>query len=143
MRKIRIILIDDHIMTLQSLGKWLSIGGYEVIPFSEPILCPYNEKITYKCIKANECTDIFLTDFEMPKINGLELLQKQSEISCKLDIKNKAVISGAVDEEIKLQIRKLGYKFFSKPIELSELSDWLKECEKRIDLSEPLSRVEG
>ena len=141
MRKIRIIIIDDHIMTLQMMEKWLSMKGYEVIPFSEPIRCPFSEKNTDKCIKENKCADIYLTDFEMPHTNGLELLQRQSEIGCKLDIRNKAIISGSVDEEMKLQITKLGYTFFNKPIELSELSEWLKECEKRIDLSLPLSRV--
>jgi len=143
MRKIRIIIIDDHITTLQSLGKWLSMEGYEVIKFSEPVLCPYTEKITDKCVKEYKCADIFLTDFEMPHVNGLELLQKQFQIGCKLDKNNKAVISGSVDEEVKSQIRKLGYSFFDKPIELPALSDWLNECKKRIDLSQPLSRVDG
>jgi DNA-binding NtrC family response regulator len=141
MRKNKIIFVDDDSMTLELMGKWLSMRGYEVILFSEPILCPCNEKTTDKCIKEENCADIFLTDFKMPEINGLELLEKQSQIGCKLDIRNKAVISGSVDEELKLQITKLGYTFFNKPIELSELLDWLKECEKRIDLSLPLSRV--
>ena len=141
MRKIKIIIIDDHLMTLQMMEKWLSGDGYEVISFSEPIRCPFSEKNTDECIKENKCADIYLTDFEMPTINGLELLEKQSQIGCKLDIRNKAVISGSVDEEMSKQIVKLGYTFFSKPIELPELSDWLMECKKRIDLSQPLSRV--
>jgi DNA-binding NtrC family response regulator len=119
------------------------MDGYEVISFSEPVLCPYNEKITDKCNKENKCADVFLTDFEMPQTNGLELLEKQSQIGCKLDKRNKAVISGSVDDEIKSKIRKLGYTFFDKPIELSELSNWLKECEKRIDFTQTLSKVEG
>ncbi len=141
MRKTKIIIVDDHITTLKMMEKWLSMQRYEVIPFNKPILCPYNETITDQCMKEENCADIFLTDFEMPETNGLELLEKQFQIGCKLDKKNKAVISGAVDEEMISQITKLGYKFFSKPIELSELSDWLKECEKRIDISLQLSNI--
>ena len=143
MRKIRIIVVDDHVMTVQMMETWLSREGYEVVPFSEPVRCPFSEEDSNECIKKSNCADIYLTDFEMPKINGLELLEKQSQIGCKLNIKNKAVISGAVDHELKVKIEKAGYTFFDKPIELTELSDWLKECEKRIDLSQSLSRVDG
>ncbi len=62
MRKIRIIIIDDNIMTLQLMEKWLSKKGYEVVTFSEPICCSFSEKNTDECIKENKCADIYLTD---------------------------------------------------------------------------------
>lgn len=136
-------MIDDHITTLEMMEKWLSRNGYEVMPFNKPIRCPFSEPDSEQCIKENRCADIYLSDFDMPSQNGLELLQKQTRIGCKIDTRNKAIISGSVDDELKMQIRKLGYKFFDKPIELSELSDWLKECEKRVDLSQSLSMIEG
>ena len=143
MRKIRIIVVDDHKQTLDMMERWLSRDGNEVIPFNEPMRCPLNAEDTNECFKETKCADIYLTDFEMPKINGLELLKRQAEIGCKLDIRNKAVISGSMDDELKSKVRKMGYRFFDKPIDLSEVKAWLKECEKRLDLSEQLSRVDG
>jgi hypothetical protein len=39
-----------------------------------------------------------------------------------------------MDDENKEKVKKIGCIFFEKPLELSELSDWLSECEKNIDL---------
>ena len=136
MRKIRIIIFDDDVVTLRLLKILLTDRNYEVLSFNEPIICPIYEKNTGNCTKDNQCADIIITDFEMPKMNGSELLQKQSERGCKVDIRNKAIISGNIDNEN--VIKKLGYAFFKKPIELSELIEWLNECEKRVDLSLPL-----
>jgi hypothetical protein len=72
-------------------------------------------------------------------MNGIELLQKQSQRGCKLDKRNKSIISGYIDEDTNKEIQKLNYSLFDKPIELSELSCWLSECNKRIDLSIPLA----
>jgi DNA-binding NtrC family response regulator len=136
MRKPRIIIFDDDVVILRLLKILLTDKNYEVLTFNKPLICPLDEKKTDNCIKENLCTDIFITDFEMPEINGSELLQKQSKRGCMVDIRNKAVISGNIDNEN--VIKKLGYVFFKKPLELSELSDWIDECEKRVDLSMPL-----
>jgi DNA-binding NtrC family response regulator len=141
MRKLRIVIIDDDVLILHSLSRWLSKKGYEVLTFNEPQICPLDEKKTDNCIKENLCADIFITDCQMPKINGVELLQKQSQRGCKLSIRNKAIISGSTDDEVGRSIEKLGCSFFKKPIELSELHDWLNKCEKRINLSLPLAII--
>jgi CheY-like chemotaxis protein len=141
MRKPRAIIFDDHETTLLALKKWMSKRGYEVIAFNEPIICPIYEKKTESCIKENQCADIIITDFKMPRMNGIELLQYQSQRGCTLDIKNKAIISAYMDDENKKAIKKIGCIFFEKPLELSELSDWLSECEKRIDLLLPLGSL--
>jgi DNA-binding NtrC family response regulator len=141
MRKIRIIIFDDDVVILHSLEKWLSKKDYEVLTFNEPQICPIYEKKTDNCIKGNLCADIILTDFKMPKMNGIELLQKQSQKGCKLNIRNKAIISGTMENETIKLIDKIGCSFFKKPIELSELADWINECERRIDLSLPLGSL--
>jgi hypothetical protein len=74
----------------------------------------------------------------MPRMNGLELLQEQSRHGCKLTRENKAVMSGYLDEESHRKIKQLRYAFFQKPIDFSKVSAWLDECEKRVDLSQPL-----
>jgi CheY-like chemotaxis protein len=89
-------------------------------------------------MKEYPCTDIIFADIKMPRMSGIEFLEYQSQIGCKLDIKNKTIISGYIDDDSREAIERLGCSFFKKPIDLSLMSDWLHECEKRIDLSLPL-----
>jgi CheY-like chemotaxis protein len=89
-------------------------------------------------MKVNLCADIIVTDLNMPGMNGIELLQYQSQRGCNIDKRNKALVSGYSDDDLKKLINQSGYAFFEKPVELSIISDWLNECEKSIDLSLPL-----
>jgi CheY-like chemotaxis protein len=75
----------------------------------------------------------------MPEMTGLELLQRQSERGCKIDIKMKAIVSGYADEELVAKCRDLGCSFFEKPFSFSELSIWLSECERHFNLSQQLN----
>jgi len=139
MRQRRIIIFDDDVIMLRTLDECLSSMGYEVLSFNEPVICPIYSRDSNDCTTENLCADIILTDYNMPKMNGIELLQKQSQRGCKLDKRNKSIISGYIDEDTNKEIQKLNYSLFDKPIELSELSCWLSECNKRIDLSIPLA----
>jgi DNA-binding NtrC family response regulator len=141
MRKLRVIIFDDEAIVLHVLKRWLSKKGYEVITFDEPTVCPILEKKTKDCMKENQCADIIITDFKMPRMNGMELLQHQSQRGCWIDIRNKAIITAYMDNEVKNAIEKLGCSFFEKPFQLSEISDWINDCEKRIDLSLPLGSL--
>ena len=138
MRKLRVIIFDDEAIVLNMLKRWLSKKGYEVITFDEPTVCPILEKKTKDCMKENQCADIIITDFKMPRMNGIELLQHQSQRGCWIDISNKAIITAYMDNEVENAIEKLGCSFFEKPFQLSEISDWINDCEKSIDLSLPL-----
>jgi len=136
-RKPRVMIIDDEAIFLDSLKRWLSRRNYEVFTFNNPTVCPVYEKKTGNCMKENPCADIIITDFNMPGMNGFEFLQYQSQRGCKIDKRNKAIVSGYIDYETIEIINKSDYSFFEKPLDLSLMSDWLNECKKRIDLSLP------
>lgn len=142
MRKPRAVIYDDEVTILDLLSTFLSKRNYEVLSFSEPVVCPVYEKVADDCTELLPCADIIITDFRMPKMNGLELLRHQSKRGCKVDTRNKAVISGVMDDEIGKQAGGLGCAFFDKPLVLSRLSEWLISCEQRFDLSKPLCLVE-
>lgn len=77
-----------------------------------------------------------LSDFQMPGMNGLELLKQQKEKGCRLDMRNKAIMSGFINEdEADMKIQGLGCAYFKKPFLLSELAAWIRVCEERIPLS--------
>ena len=74
----------------------------------------------------------------MPQMTGIELFQLQAQRGCKIDRKMKAIMSGRTDAKFLKQCEDLGYRFFEKPFECSDLTEWLGECEKHFDLSRPL-----
>lgn len=138
MRRRRAILFDDEPSVLELLDAVLSRRGYEVMSFSEPVVCSIYENNADTCINEYPCADVIITDFNMPRMTGIQLLKKQMESGCRLSSKNKALISACLDEEAQNSIEQLGCSFLSKPFRLSTLSLWLDDCEKRIDLSMPL-----
>ncbi|UCH81861.1 MAG: response regulator [Nitrospiraceae bacterium] len=138
MRKPRAIIYDDEIILLNLFKEWLTQRGYEVLSFTEPKVCPLHEKKSDRCTQEHKCADVVITDFNMPEMTGLELLQRQCQRGCKLDTKHKAVISGVTEKRIRETIKDMGASFFQKPLIIPEFSEWLSECEKRIDLSVPL-----
>lgn len=131
MRKPRIIIFDDDTIILELLNNHFSRMNYEVQCFNQPILCP-------PCENTNPCADIIITDFQMPRINGFELLNHQTQKGCTINIKNKAIVSGALPEEHIDKVSELAGTFFEKPFSLKELDAWTKECVSRVDLSQPL-----
>jgi CheY-like chemotaxis protein len=134
LRKRRAIIYDDDLILLSMLKRFFEMRGYEVISYQEPVLCPvYNDAA--RCDHRAPCADIMLTDYRMPVMTGVDLLRAQETRGCTILARNKAVISGFLNDEAHAQVRSLGYEFFDKPLELESIGMWLDECEDRMDLS--------
>ena len=141
MRKPRAIIFDDEIILLTLFKRWMVQRGYEVLIFNEPKACQLYAKHSDKCTQVYKCADVVITDFNMPNMTGLEMLQIQHQRGCKLDVKQKAVISGDIESENKKMIKEMGVSFFQKPLIIPDFSDWLSGCEERMDLSAPLGNL--
>jgi len=135
MRKPRILLFDDDNMLLEVLHYYFSARNFEVQSFSEPVLCPLAQNSSF-CL--NPCADIIITDFQMPGMNGVELLHYHTQRRCPINVKNKAIMSGAFPDDCLDKMKGLADTFFQKPIHMQELDDWTKKCISRNDLSLPL-----
>lgn len=138
MRKRRAIIFDDEPIVLEILEMFLSKRGYEVFSFPEPIVCPVFRNNDRHCHNDKPCADIMISDYKMPVMTGFELLKRQKEKGCGLDIRNKAIISGYFDDRDEANIDQLGCAFFRKPFRLEELWTWIKACEERMPLSMPV-----
>jgi CheY-like chemotaxis protein len=139
MRKPRAIVCDDDDVILDVFRRILEAAGYEVFAADTPVTCAFYKEHVDGCPQHNQCTDILITDYAMPGMTGLELLETQHHGGCKLTSKNKALMTGADDAAIRKRTEALGCHFFPKPLLISTLLAWLRECEKRFDLSEPLA----
>lgn len=140
MRKPRVIIFDDEIFVLGMLKDFFRMRGYEVLSYDNPTsICPIYGDDGDVCRNEHPCSDIMITDFNMPGVNGVELLEFQARKGCRLDIRNKSVISGYIDDANMRRVYELGCNFLHKPFTLYALTEWLSECEKRLDLEAPLA----
>ncbi len=77
---------------------------------------------------------------KMAKMSGLKLIKKQLEGGCKGATQNKLVLSTSVRKNREIAFAKeLGCKVIMKPFKVSEISEWIDECEKKIDPNRKLA----
>lgn len=138
MRKRRALIFDDEVAILMLLQRFLEDRGYETLVFEEPSVCPVYGQDVKSCGNLHPCADIMITDLKMPRMTGVEMLRLQAERNCRIDIRNKAVISGMLDAKEEEEVARLGCSFFKKPFRFFEIIPWLDACETRIDLDRPL-----
>ena len=139
MRKPRAIICDDDHQILELFRSILEQRGYEVLTAETPVTCAFYSDHADSCPQHDRCTDILITDNSMPGMTGLELLEIQHRRGCKLTSRNKALMTGSADPEMKDKAADMGCRVFFKPPDFSALLTWLQECEERFELSEPLA----
>jgi CheY-like chemotaxis protein len=115
----RALIFDDQKEIRQILWSLFDSRGYEVFTFSHPAACPLSEEELCPCPTEQACTDVILSDMNMPIKNGLDFLEDQIKKGCKC--KHFALMSGAF-----------------KPLKLKEVMNWLT-IEKDIDQKRKLS----
>ena len=139
MRKRRVLVFNDEEIIIYLFRSFFNSMGYDVMTFSEPVICPVYDHSADSCAQKYPCADVMITEFKMPRMTGIELFEQQAAKGCRLASRNKALISGYIDKEHHQCLETLGSAFFQKPVDFAEMSNWLAACEKRTDLSQPLA----
>jgi CheY-like chemotaxis protein len=139
MRKLRVNIVDDDVNNLKILRLIMTQRDYEVSTFDRPVVCPIYDAQQDQCIKP--CADIIITDYQMPQMTGIEMLLQQAQMGCKVDRRNKILMSADTYNIKEKIIEELGCAFFSKPIKFGDFFAWLDDCEKRIDLSKQVGII--
>jgi len=139
--KIRAIVLDDDDTIRTLTSEILKDRGYEVYSFSEPFLSPVylNSKCT--CPAEHLCSTIVITDINMPNMSGLEFLEHQKSMGCK--IQKVAVMSGRWTNEALAHANRLGCHTFNKPFKIDEIKKWLDECEKELGCNSKLKDMQA
>ena len=107
----QILIIDDEKSIRKTLTEILSFEGYKIdeAPDGEEGLRKFKEK-TY---------DLVLCDIKMPKLDGIEFLQKAGEINADVPV---IMISGHGNIETAVEaVKKGAFDFISKPPDLNRL----------------------
>ncbi len=141
MRKIRINIFDDDATNLKLFSTIMSARNYEVYAYDRAVACPVYKDQAEECSRLRPCADIILTDNQMPRMTGIEMLLDQARRGCRIDIRNKAVASADFDHDQRKIIEGLGCAVFDKPFRLDDIVTWHDDCERRIDLSMPLGII--
>ena len=128
--KLRIVLLEDNEMLRTMLSGVLADRGHEVFSFSNPARCPLQVLQECRCNANQTCTDISLSDLEMPNMNGLRFIENQKKKNCKCQ--NVVLMSGRWTEHELKRAQELGCETLEKPFPLDELIEWLDEVERSI-----------
>lgn len=110
----RILLVDDEIMVVTSLQRMLERLGYKVTSCTRP------EQALTLFAAAPFDFDLIFSDFQMPGMNGLELIKQCLEVRPGTPA---FIASGFAGRVTPVEMRKAGVaQFFQKPIDLGELA---------------------
>ena len=135
--KVRAIVLDDDYTIRTLISDILEDRGYEVFDSSEPLSCPMYLDCECSCPVEHICTNIVITDINMPNMTGLEFIEHQKSNGCK--VQNIAVMSGRWKGEEIEHAKRLGCYTFNKPFKIDEIEKWLDVCENKLDPNSKLS----
>ena len=134
---LRIFVIDDEECIRDSIAMHLEAQGHEVITAESPFLCPaYNHT---DCRLSGACADILFVDYNMPEMNGIELMQLLDEKGCRIPRDNRFLMSGAITAEMRAMAEVLGCGILEKPFRLELLDEIVDTVGKRTNRMRVLS----
>ena len=117
-----ILVVEDEKMIRQGIATMIKRCGTEV---GEVLECPDGEK-ALEILKSRH-VDLVFTDIRMPKLNGIQLVEKMQELD---EIPLAVAISGYDDFDYAVQMLRNGVKeYILKPVE----RDKIKEVVARLD----------
>jgi DNA-binding NtrC family response regulator len=134
--KLRIILLEDNDNLRTVMTMLLTRKGYEVFSFSKPTVCPLQAQPACRCGRNQACTDVILTDLDMPEIDGIRFIEILKKKKCKCC--HIAVVSGNLKADDIYHAVRLGCSAFEKPLDMDALLQWLDGIEKKIPSSREL-----
>lgn len=129
-RTSHIMIVDDD----QTLLKFFKI---HLNKFFSRVVVVKNAKEAIDTLKAKEI-DLVLSDIRMPKVDGVQLLQKIRRYDASIPV---YLISGALlSEEQAKEINEFADGFLKKPFTIEQIQDFINSGMKRRELLKQLSQ---
>ncbi|MFN4111222.1 MAG: sigma-54-dependent transcriptional regulator [Ignavibacteria bacterium] len=123
---VKILIVDDEQIVRDSLTHWFEEDGYQVSSAADAF-------DVLKDLRPNKY-DIMLVDIKMPKMSGLELLEKVKEIDPDCIV---IIITAYASVPSAVQALKNGaFDYVTKPIDPDELSHLIKNAIKQKSLKQ-------
>jgi CheY-like chemotaxis protein len=133
----RAIVFDDDPDVRRVMLALLSRRGWSAEAFESSRSCLDCPGLREVCQRAKPCCDVIITDFDMPHMNGLELVRRLAQNGC--TCRHVAMVSGTWDSATREAARELGCAVFDKPVELDAFTAWLARVEQAYGGAGPAS----
>jgi CheY-like chemotaxis protein len=115
----RVLVVDDHDPTRQTITRMLEAGGFEVVQASSG-----NEALA-RLSRESEDIDMVLSDVTMPGMTGIDLSYQIRELYPSMPV---AIVSGDVSELERSIIGRADVPFIKKPFHAESLYSAVKEA---------------
>ncbi len=119
-RKLEVVVVDDEEQITELLKTFILCIAQEVR------IHTFNDSVVAKDFIARNPVDVLITDYKMPRFNGLQLME-----SAPPRVK-KVMISGYVSEIAEEKLQKLDATFFEKPVPLRALAKIISEQQEKL-----------
>lgn len=127
----RVLIFDDDKAIRKLLWSFFDNRGYEVFTFQNPAICPLSEANPCPCPKEQACSDIILSDIDMPIKNGMDFTEELIKKGCRCE--HIALMSGGFSTDQFSKAKSIGMTIFEKPFRLEELERWLDPIEENLN----------
>ncbi|MFP4417907.1 MAG: response regulator [Fibrobacterota bacterium] len=114
-KKLEIVIVDDEIMITDLIQSFIqfSVKDANVHSFDDAV-------DAYDFITNNDI-DVLITDYNMPRINGLQLMEATKPTTMRI------MISGYVSDIAEEKLHSLDAIFFEKPVPMKELGSLISQ----------------
>ena len=129
-----VLIVEDEKMIRQGIRAMIQRSGVPV----EVIMECSNGEMAWDILQSQK-VDVMFTDIHMPKMNGIELVQKMQELPQKpITI----AVSGYADFVYAVEMLRMGAReYLLKPVEREKLWDIMRKLEQEIAESQENSRT--
>ena len=127
MRNLLIIEHEDSVR--DDLGLYTKELGYKPILISDLLVCNSVKSVGQQCHTKKPCAEFLLIDNDCPAIDGLSLIELQSEKGCTVNKQRKALMARTLTDKEHKKATTLGCHVILKPVTYKALESWLKGLE--------------
>ncbi len=120
-KSLEVVIVDDEIQITELLKTFIECSS------SNTNIHTFNDAAEARSFLLGNDVDVLITDYKMPKFNGIELMETAPP-----DVK-KVLISGYVSEIAEERLQQLDAVFFEKPVPMKALGKIISDRERLLD----------
>jgi YesN/AraC family two-component response regulator len=118
-RKLEVVIVDDEAMITDLIENYIRFTS------KNANIHTFNDPTKARDFLRKSTVDVLITDYKMPRVNGIELMEASAQQTKKI------MISGYISEIAEEKLQSLDAIFFEKPVPMKDLGRIITEEEQR------------